>query len=176
MKTLNSSRLVVGGDSNPYNLHAYGDIDDIGLKAKLQHPLGVHFVKNKNVVLVTDTYNHKVKVIDPFTNEIFSWLGNGTGGLKDGNATNSEFCEPSGCCSIWLKDHEDKDKLMVYVADTNNHCIRSIDYDEGDITTLELLNVPATKTISGAIFGKKVEVRSKMTVNCDGDVCVPTYE
>ena len=121
MKTLNSSRNVVGGDSNPYNLHAYGDNDDVGIKAKLQHPLGVHFVKHKNVVLVTDTYNHKVKVIDPFTNEIFSWLGSGEGGLLDGSSASSNFSEPSGCSSIWLKDEDNNEKLMVYIADTNNH-------------------------------------------------------
>lgn len=117
MKTLNSSRNVVGGDSNPKNLHAYGDVDDVGVNAKLQHPLGVHFVKHKNVVLVTDTYNHKIKVIDPFTNEIFSWLGDGNGSLKDGNAMSSEFSEPSGCYSLWVKDGDDRDKLLVFVAD-----------------------------------------------------------
>jgi hypothetical protein len=117
MKSLDSSRNIVGGDKNPKNLHAYGDIDEVGVKAKLQHPLGVHFVKHKNVVLVTDTYNHKVKVIDPFTNEIFSWLGNGSGSLKDGNAMDSEFSEPSGCYSIWIKGEDGHDKLFVYVAD-----------------------------------------------------------
>ena len=121
MKTLSSSRNIVGGDSNPRNLHAYGDIDDVGVNAKLQHPLGVHFVKHKNVVLVTDTYNHKVKVIDPFTNEIFSWLGNGNGSLKDGNAMSSTFSEPSGVYSLWVKDENGNDKLLVYVADCNNH-------------------------------------------------------
>lgn len=121
MKSLSASRNVAGGDSDPYNLHAYGDKDDVGTKAKLQHPLGVHFVKNKNVVLVTDTYNHKIKVIDPFTDEIFSWLGNGEGGLQDGNSANSQFSEPSGCCSIWSKDSNENDKLTVLIADTNNH-------------------------------------------------------
>ncbi len=79
MKNLRGTWNIVGGDKNPKNLHAYGDVDEIGIKAKLQHPLGVHFIKGKNVVLVADTYNHKIKVIDPFTNEIFSWLGSGEG-------------------------------------------------------------------------------------------------
>ena len=35
MKTLNSTRCVVGGDSNPKNLHAYGDLDGVGTEAKL---------------------------------------------------------------------------------------------------------------------------------------------
>lgn len=77
MKTLKSSRNLVGGDSNPKNLHAYGDEDGAQLNAKLQHPLGVHFIPEKNVVLVADTYNHKIKVIDPFRNEIFTWMGSG---------------------------------------------------------------------------------------------------
>ena len=75
MKSLMSSRCLVGGDNNPKNLHSYGDKDGVAIDAKLQHPLGVHFIPEKNVILVADTYNHKVKVIDPFRNEIFSWLG-----------------------------------------------------------------------------------------------------
>jgi hypothetical protein len=181
MKTLDSSRNVVGGDRNPKNLHAYGDIDDIGVKAKLQHPLGVHFVKHKNVILVTDTYNHKVKVIDPFTNEVFSWLGNGNGALKDGNAMNSEFSEPSGCHSLWIKDKEDNDRLFVYVADCNNHWIRVVDYDEGDVTTLELLKVPPnginTEVGSDREMENEEEIdKQGMEVKCEGNICYPKYK
>ena len=165
------------------NLHAYGDIDDVGLNAKLQHPLGVHFVKHKNVVLVTDTYNHKVKVIDPFTNEIFSWLGDGNGSLKDGNAMNSKFNEPSGWYSLWVKDKNDNDKLLVFVADWNNHCIRSIEYDEGDVNTLEIKNVPVNKahTDTGSDEDMKnedgalVKKKNKMMVEWSGDVCYPKF-
>jgi len=79
MKTLKGSWNVAGGDKNPKNLFAYGDEDDVGIKAKFQHPMGVHFIRHKNVVLVADTFNHKIKVVDPFTNEAFSWLGTGKG-------------------------------------------------------------------------------------------------
>lgn len=34
MKGLKGSRNVAGGDKNPHNLFAYGDHDDVGLKAK----------------------------------------------------------------------------------------------------------------------------------------------
>jgi hypothetical protein len=40
-------------------------------------------------VLVADTYNHKIKVIDPFKNEIFTWMGNGKAALKDDNTFNA---------------------------------------------------------------------------------------
>lgn len=87
MKTLASSRNVIGGDTNPRNLHCYGDKDGVQYDAKLQHPLGVHFIPEKNVILLADTYNHKVKVVDPFRNEAFSWLGGADTplqSLKDG--------------------------------------------------------------------------------------------
>jgi hypothetical protein len=58
---------MVGGDNDPKNLHAYGDEDGTLTSAKLQHPLGVHFIPEKNVVLVADTYNHKVSIITLLT-------------------------------------------------------------------------------------------------------------
>jgi hypothetical protein len=45
--------------------------------------MSVHFIPEKNVILVTDTYNHKIKVVDPFRNEAFSWLGSGKPSLAD---------------------------------------------------------------------------------------------
>lgn len=126
MKSLKSSRALVGGDVNPKNLHAFGDVDGQLTSAKLQHPLGVHFIQEKNVVLVADTYNHKVKVIDPFRNEIFTWLGNGKAAIKDDNTFNSSFNEPSGFASIY--DAKSKD-IRIYIADCNNHCVRKVLYD-----------------------------------------------
>lgn len=97
MKTLTSSRNVVGGDANPKNLHCFGDRDGVSYETKLQHPLGVHFIPEKNVILIADTYNHKVKVLDPFRNEAFSWLGGADTtslSLKDGTTSQSAFNEP----------------------------------------------------------------------------------
>jgi hypothetical protein len=126
MKSLKSARPMVGGDANPKNLHSYGDTDGQGHTGKLQHPLGVHFLQEKNVVLIADTYNHKVKVIDPFRNEVFTWLGNGKAQLKDENTFNSSFNEPSGFASLY--DTVKKD-IKIYVADCNNHCVRVVHYD-----------------------------------------------
>ena len=111
-------RAVVGGDESSSNLKAFGDEDGVGTEARLQHPLGVHFVQGKNVVMVADTYNHKIKVIDPFNNEIFSWLGSGSPGLKDGYTSEACFSEPSGLTSIF--DHERGD-VSAYIADCVNN-------------------------------------------------------
>jgi DNA-binding beta-propeller fold protein YncE len=140
MKTLQASRLLVGGDKNPKNLHAYGDQDGQSEVAKLQHPLGVCFIPDKNVIAVTDTYNHKIKVIDPFNNEIFSWLGNGQATLVDDQTFDASLNEPSGICSIFDPAADD---IKVFIADCNNHCIRYVHYDTGILTTPEFKGVPS---------------------------------
>jgi len=64
----------------------------------------VHFIPEKNVILVADTYNHKVKVVDPFRNEIFSWLGGAhtsRDSLIDGVTGSSAFNEPQGVSSLF---------------------------------------------------------------------------
>jgi hypothetical protein len=64
---------------------AYGDKEGKAREARLQHPLGVCWVAGGlNRVVTTDTYNHKVKLLDPATNVISFWLGNGKPGLSDG--------------------------------------------------------------------------------------------
>jgi len=67
----------------------------------------VHFIPEKNVILVTDTYNHKVKVVDPFRNEIFSWLGGShttKDSLKDGITGQCAFNEPQGISSLFNEE------------------------------------------------------------------------
>lgn len=140
MKSLKSSRNLVGGDNNPRNLHAYGDTDGVGVEAKLQHPLGVHFIPEKNVIIVTDTYNHKIKVVDPFRNEIFSWLGSGKNRLRDETTFKACFNEPSGVSSLYDEERRD---VKVYICDTNNHCIRRIYYDVGVVETPRISGVPS---------------------------------
>ena len=139
MKTLKSTRNLVGGDNNPKNLHAYGDQDGVGIEAKLQHPLGVHFIPEKNVIIVTDTYNHKIKVVDPFRNEIFSWLGNGKHRIKDETTFKASFNEPGGVSSLYDEERRD---VKVYICDTNNHCVRRVYYDQGTVETPTITGIP----------------------------------
>jgi DNA-binding beta-propeller fold protein YncE len=67
---LDSARTIVGGDGTSTNLFCYGDMDGESTNAKLQHPMGVHYVDPIQRVVVLDSYNHKVKLVDPKTNEI----------------------------------------------------------------------------------------------------------
>ncbi|KAL3279328.1 hypothetical protein HHI36_016835 [Cryptolaemus montrouzieri] len=114
---------VVGGDKNPYNLFAFGDRDGSLYDAKLQHSLGLAISKDGSILFVADTYNHKIKKIDISKNQVFT-LSVPQSDTTDG--TIKTFNEPAGLC-VSLKES------LLYVADTNNHCIKVLELDSNNI-------------------------------------------
>ncbi len=95
-------------------LFSFGDVDGVVPQAKLQHPLGVDAWGM--ALLVADTYNHKIKLVDPQGRSARTLYGTG----KPGTATSDgavEFFEPGG-----LSVAGD----CLHVADTNNHRIVQI--------------------------------------------------
>lgn len=110
-------------------LFDFDDKDGIGKEASLQHPLGIVYKNNK--LYITDTFNHKVKIIDLKTNMVKTLTGTGKRGYKDGNLLESSFSEPNG-----LTIYKDK----IYVSDTNNNVIRIIDTKKSIVSTLNFLN------------------------------------
>ena len=105
-------------------LFDYGDVDGSGDAVRLQHPLDVEYHGGR--VYVADTYNHKVKVIDPSARKSRTLAGTGQAGLEDGPLDEARFHEPGGLSAAG-------DKL--FVADTNNHAIRVIDLGQGLVST-----------------------------------------
>ncbi len=130
--------LVVGGDSS---LFEFGDLDGVGDVARLQHPLGVAI--NGHTLYVADTYNSKIKRVDIGTGSVSSWLGSERG-WADGSSP--LFNEPGGLSF----DHG-----VLYVADTNNHSVRTIDPATGVTATLILKGVekfdPPTEFVGDVI-------------------------
>jgi thiol-disulfide isomerase/thioredoxin/DNA-binding beta-propeller fold protein YncE len=111
-------RTLVGGD-----LFDFGDKDGSGDSVRLQHPLGLARWNDK--LLIADTYNHRIKLLDPAARTVKAFAGVGKPGQQDG-ATPS-FYEPGGISVA-------KDKL--YVADTNNHAVRVLDLKTKETKTL----------------------------------------
>ena len=56
---------MAGANEDSLDLFDFGDAEGPGYLAKLQHPLGVHYCAANDTLYVTDTYNHKIKVIKP---------------------------------------------------------------------------------------------------------------
>ncbi|MGH7143820.1 MAG: thioredoxin-like domain-containing protein [Planctomycetota bacterium] len=108
-------------------LFQFGDVDGSCEAARLQHPLGVAFHAGK--LYVADTYNDKIRVIDLAAKTCLTFAGTGKPGDTDGPAAQAQFNEPGGLCF---------DGDTLYVADTNNHRIRTIDLNTGTVATLAL--------------------------------------
>jgi DNA-binding beta-propeller fold protein YncE len=114
-------------------LFDFGDVDGVAGQARLQHPLGVAATTEDGtpLVFVADTYNDKLKRLDPMTRQVTSWAG-GAAGHEDGDLDAARFWEPSGLSLAGRR---------LYVADTNNHAVRLIDLDVGTVRTLEITAV-----------------------------------
>lgn len=121
-------RTLVGGD-----LFEFGDKDGSGDSVRLQHPLGLARWDDK--LFIADTYNHRIKLLDPAARTVKVFAGLGKPGQADG-ATPS-FYEPGGISVARGK---------LYVADTNNHAIRVVDLNTRETKTLPIkgLQPPAT--------------------------------
>ena len=130
-----TSTIVGGQDGQPTNLFAFGDVDGKGDAAKLQHALGVLWVESRKSVLVADTYNHRLKILDPAARSVRQWVGSGKSGLADGAGLEARFSEPSGLALA-------PDGRRVFVADTNNHAIRVVDLETLAVRTLKLSGIP----------------------------------
>src|SRR5688500_5647106 len=100
--TTGQVKTVVGG-----NLFDFGDVDGRGDDVRLQHPLGLFALDGK--LLIADTYNHKIKQLDPSERSVKTLFGNGNPGQMDGSSPS--FYEPGGLSVAGNK---------LYVADTNN--------------------------------------------------------
>ncbi len=105
-------------------LFRFGDVDGVGAVVQLQHPLGITYHNGK--LYVADSYNHKIKVVDPKTRECTTFLGTGTAGNA---ADPPQFSEPAGVTAAGAR---------LYIADTNNHQIRVADLNTGRVSTLEI--------------------------------------
>jgi len=99
-----SSKTIAGGDpSQPHNLFIFGDRDGVGDEVRFQHPLGVAWHEQKRRLIVADSYNNKLKWVDPVTGSVETFLGG--------------FAEPGGVAVS-------PDGRRIFVADTNRCRIR----------------------------------------------------
>ena len=101
-------------------LFVFGDQNGVGREqVRLQHALGVAYLDGK--LYVADTYNSKIKILDPGKRTCDTYVG--------GPAT---FFEPGGLSITAGK---------MFVADTNNHRIQVVDMKTKETMSLQLQGV-----------------------------------
>ncbi len=139
---------LVGGD-----LFQFGDTDGEGDDVRLQHPLGVALYEGK--ILIADTYNHKIKILDAAHRTVKTFAGDGKSGQIDGDGDRAEFYEPGG---LSVADGK------LFIADTNNQAIRVVDLKTKIVSTLKIegLTTPAQiETENAAPNAKEIKVESQ---------------
>jgi len=114
---------VVGQSNLPQGraLFSFGDKNGKAETVRLQHVLGI--AEHDGAIYVADTYNNKIKKIDVKNREATTIAGEGTPGKQDLPA---QFDEPAGLSYARGK---------LYIADTNNHAIRTIDLENNNQVT-----------------------------------------
>ena len=156
-------RTVVGAADLPNaRLFTFGDKDGPRDQVLLQHAIGVTY--HDGNLYICDTYNNKIKVIDAASGTTATFAGTGKAGLDDELGL---FDEPAGLAIAGN---------TIYVADTNNHQIRTIDLETRKVGTLTIegLEPPVLQekapTFSDAekVVAKKTLIKpvdGKITVN-----------
>ena len=136
-------------------LFDFGDVDGVGDAVRLQHPLGV--AHRNGLLYVADTYNSKIKTVDPATRESRTLLGGNEAGWRDGAGQDALFDEPGGL-SVTGEG--------LYVADTNNHAVRAIDLTTLQVSTLVLVDPDGllTQQPPGAGFSGRIVTLERQTV------------
>ncbi len=108
-------------------LFDFGDVDGYGDQVRLQHPIGLHAYGGK--IFVADTYNHKIKLLDPLSRTCMTVIGTGKPGRSLGGEP--KFYEPSG---LWVVHP------YLYIADTNNHRIVKMFLEDRIVKEMGLTN------------------------------------
>lgn len=110
-------------------LFEFGDIDGVGAEVRLQHPTGIAAAQQPPLLYIADSYNHKIKTLDPLTGAVAGLIGTGQRGAADGPFDQAELYEPEGLALA---------QERLYIADTNNHLIRVADLASRTVHTLAI--------------------------------------
>jgi sugar lactone lactonase YvrE len=104
-----------------------GSSDGTGSDARFNEPSGIAVDNSTGVVYVADSANHTIRKIEP--GGIVTTIAGlaGTSGIADGAGSTARFNNPTGLTVDATG--------IVYIADTNNHTIRSMTA-AGVVTTL----------------------------------------
>uniref|UniRef100_G3U2C4 NHL repeat-containing protein 2 n=1 Tax=Loxodonta africana TaxID=9785 RepID=G3U2C4_LOXAF len=146
---------LIGGERDPMMLFLFGDVDGVGISAKLQHPLGVTWDKKRSLLYVADSYNHKIKVVDPKTKNCLTLAGTGdASNVISSSFTESTFNEPGGLCI-------GENGRLLYVADTNNHQIKVMDLETKTISVLPVIR-SENSVVDGPVLPDKQKTLPKL--------------
>ncbi len=111
-------------------LFNFGDQDGAGGQVLLQHSSGIDY--GYGVIYIADTFNHKIKILDPTSHVARTLIGTGQTGLQDGSFHEARLREPEGVCVLGNR---------LFIADTDNHSVRVANLESEILATLTMLGL-----------------------------------
>lgn len=115
------------------------------------------------ILYVSDHHNHVIRKIDISTNQITTLCGNPLKrGWKDGMSNKAHLWRPTG---LALNEKEN----LLYVADSCNHVIRSVNLIDGRVDTL--VGIPGKE---GGKNGRKNGIGQEATFTSPGGLALDT--
>lgn len=108
----------------------FGTLDGTGSAARFHTPNGLSLSPNGQTLYVADAGNHKIRKINLSNNLVSTLAGTGSSGSADNPVgTLASFNIPQGVCVM-------QGETQLYVMDTYNSTIRSIDLVTTAVTTV----------------------------------------
>lgn len=130
--SIGAVKNVVGGSIDPTDLFSFGDAVGSAQDVRLQHPMAVAYNESTSSLVVADTYNHKVKLLNP--------LKRNCDEIK--LDSDIKFCEPSGLDFVTQSN-------CLLVCDTNNHRIIKVNFNDQSASEFEVHGLKSAKINSG---------------------------
>lgn len=116
--------------------------DGLRDQARFNSPMAMA-LHPSGTLYIADTDNHRIRMISP-QGEVSTLVGTGVAGYNDGNPAVAQFRRPQGIAV--------DAQGTVYVADTDNHCIRKVT-PQGQVSTV------AGSRQEGFLDGKDFQAR-----------------
>jgi len=153
---------IVSTLAGNYTLSAvHGSQDGMGTSARFKEPKGIRVTPNGQTVVVADSGNHMIRLVDLSTSAVSTLAGSTTSGSQDGVGTLAGFNNPFGVAVT-------PNGSTVVVADS--HMIRLVDLATGTVSTLAGSNVSGMQDGIGADAGFNKPER--VVVTPDGSTVV----
>lgn len=107
----------------------------------------------QNLIVISDSANNRLVIINEETMECISTVGNSRVGLVDGSYNEVQFHYPQGLCHVYREGTH-----FVYICDTKNHALREL-----NLKTQEVLTVIGTGEKGNDKEGNKAAESQKLS-------------
>ena len=120
---------VNGGVVTTLAGNSQGFADGTGTNATFNYPMGVAVIPSSGMIVVADTFNNRIRLVNPTSGVVTTLTGSGSPAFADGTGTGASFYYPLSVAVIPSSE-------LFVVADTFNNRIRLVNPASGVVTTL----------------------------------------